>query len=125
MAENNTPQFSGPFDCTDEGVYGFEDMVFVFSGNVEYRLPSHHWVKSGFNSCSHRFVELDITSNDNGNMFLLGDTFMNLFYTVFDRDNDRVGFATAIHTEPEMILANNELVAIDADYEKSMIEVDL
>ena len=31
-------------------------------------------------------------------MFLVGDIFMRKYYTVFDRDNDRIGLAKAIHT---------------------------
>jgi hypothetical protein len=59
-------------------------------------------------------------------MFLLGDTFMNLFYTIFDRDNDRVGFGLAIHQEREMMLANNYMVEVDqnAAQQLSMVEVD-
>jgi len=29
-------------------------------------------------------------------MFLVGDSFMRKFYTVFDRDNDRIGLAESI-----------------------------
>lgn len=34
-------------------------------------------------------------------MFIMGDAFMSIFYTVFDRDNNRVGFAKAVHKNPQ------------------------
>jgi hypothetical protein len=36
-------------------------------------------------------------------MFILGNTFMQLFYTIIDRKSDQVGFAKAIHKAPEMV----------------------
>jgi len=36
-------------------------------------------------------------------MFLVGDVFMRKYYTIFDRDNNRVGLAKA--NTPEKVLA--------------------
>jgi len=30
-------------------------------------------------------------------MFLVGGDFLHKFYTIFDRDNDRIGIAKSIH----------------------------
>lgn len=44
-------------------------------------------------SCTSDISALDL---GNRNTFIVGDIFMRKFYTVFDRDNDRVGIALAI-----------------------------
>jgi len=42
-------------------------------------------------ACSSTIMAMDIEKD----MFLVGDIFMRKFYTIFDRDHDRVGLAEA------------------------------
>ena len=37
-------------------------------------------------------------------MFILGDMFMQVYYTIHDHDNDQVGFAPAKHELDETLL---------------------
>lgn len=41
-------------------------------------------------------------------MHILGDAFMQLFYTIHDAENDRVGFAPAIHDFSEELIMWSE-----------------
>lgn len=46
-------------------------------------------------ACGSTIQAMDISKK----MFLVGDVFMRKFYTVFDRDNDRVGLAEAVTSD--------------------------
>ena len=54
------------------------------------RISAHQG--AGQNHCASTIMTMDIAKD----MFLVGDIFMRKFYTIFDRDNNRVGLATAI-----------------------------
>lgn len=51
------------------------------------------------NDCVTIISPLNLKSYSKKEIFLLGDTFMQTYVTVFDRENDRIGFAPAIHPE--------------------------
>ena len=48
----------------------------------------------GSKSCYGSIMQMDLAKD----MFLVGDIFMRKYYSIFDRENNRVGLATAINT---------------------------
>ena len=92
-------------DLSDLGV-----VTFVIGG-VDYDLEPHHWVRWKFDDdsptggrCENMFRGQDISIGNHENLFAIGDIFMQLYFTVFDRDYDRIGFATAVHQTNEVMI---------------------
>ena len=93
--------------CEKGGEYEYGELTFVING-VDYSLPSHHWIsrgieRDGSGSCSTSIGVLDVGQKGLDDLFIAGDMFMQLFYTVFDRDRDMVGLAPAVHTALEQV----------------------
>ena len=109
-------EYGASLDCDEGWEYKQGDMTFVIGGK-NYSVPSHHWNqrektklrRSGKDGeCSTSITPLDIHMPGLDGLFIVGDLFMQMYYTVYDRDNDRVGFANAVHTACEAVYHWNQ-----------------
>ena len=85
-------------------------MTYTING-IDYPIPSSHWMSkeidskntAGNGTCKHTIGTLDVGQTGLDNLFIGGDMFMQIYYTVFDRNLDMVGFGKANHTAPEIL----------------------
>jgi hypothetical protein len=81
--------------------FKFQTPAFPFQSFVQSE-KSHH-TKAGAHACASTVMAMDISKE----MFLVGDIFMRKFYTIFDRDNDKVGIAQAITANSASVASLN------------------
>lgn len=101
-------EWAQDYFCDKGGEQSRPDLTFVINGK-DYSIPSHHWNErtqnhGGQGICKHTISPLTINQPGQGNLFIIGDQFMQVFYSIFDRDHNLVGLAHA-HHENKMEIA--------------------
>lgn len=90
-------------DAKFEG-FNIQTPAFPFNSLVQQDKVRKHGSK-GAHACASTVMSMDISKE----MFLVGDIFMRKFYTIFDRDNDRVGLAEAVTSTSSSLAALNDI----------------
>jgi len=80
-------------DCSN--YHRLPDLGFVVGDHV-LNLKPEDYVDKGDDGCSVALMTLDIPP-PKGPLFIFGDPFLRKYYTVYDRENLKVGFALAAH----------------------------
>jgi hypothetical protein len=73
-------------ECSSSSLQGLPDLSFKFNGVYFTLKPADYMI-------SNHVGVMSIDVHDN--LFIIGDTFIKTYYTVFDQENRKVGFAKA------------------------------
>ena len=87
-------QLPNDADCSGKG----PEITFKFGDGEEYTLHSNEYneniIVDHRMECTSLFDTIELPRT-NGPAWIIGEVFMKKYYTIFDRDSDRVGFALA------------------------------
>ncbi|XP_078276605.1 gastricsin-like [Rhinoraja longicauda] len=81
-------------NCND--VSRMPSLTFVISG-MDLTIPASAYIKQNYNYCYAAFEPTYLPApTRNGPFWILGDVFLREFYSIYDRGNNRMGFAKAV-----------------------------
>mmetsp|Transcript_484 Transcript_484/g.1571 ORF Transcript_484/g.1571 Transcript_484/m.1571 type:complete len:419 (+) Transcript_484:112-1368(+) len=82
-------------DCSN---YDSMPMLGFVLGDHILNLRPEDYIDKGSEGCEVSLMPLDVPP-PNGPLFILGDPFLRIFYTAYDRGTNKVGFAAARHLD--------------------------
>ncbi|XP_023681644.1 pepsin A-like [Paramormyrops kingsleyae] len=92
-----TPTSIGEFLVDCARLSSLPLITFTLNG-VDYPMPPESYIRkeilSSMEVCFSGFQAVDVSTSQ-GSLWILGDVFISEFYSIFDRGQDRVGFARA------------------------------
>lgn len=121
--DTGTSQLAGPTDVINElsrrlhvqsdcsNYNALPELGFVIGEHI-LNLKPVDYVDKGSDGCQVSLMPLDVPP-PNGPLFILGDPFLRKYYTSYDRENNRIGFAAARHTDVSEEASSALLVSLN------------
>ena len=78
-------------------------------------MPKESYVTHHFDTCQLKIITNTENVAEFVNFWILGLNFLENYYTVYDQENMRVGFAPSIYA-PDRLLGNGTLVSYDENF---------
>ena len=81
------------------GNIGFKINGIIYNIEKVYHIITFNFTESERIGCVNALMQINELSNKNKHTFILGIPFLKKYFSVYDRENKRVGFALANHIE--------------------------
>ncbi|NXG31585.1 PEPC protein, partial [Dromaius novaehollandiae] len=86
----------GEYVASCSSIDSLPTLTFVISGTSFPLSPSAYMLESDSSYCVVGIEATYLSSESGQPLWILGDVFLRSYYSVYDQDNNRVGFATAV-----------------------------